>query len=90
MAAATHGATPAVEDDFLALVYADAQLLRAEFDAIIAAGWPSSRPPATPAASSWTTTGHAAREPAPPGDRAARGRPRPPGGALRGRQRSPP
>jgi hypothetical protein len=49
---ATASATAtAVTDEFFALICADEQLLQAEFDAIIAAGWPTPprRPkPATP------------------------------------------
>jgi hypothetical protein len=33
-----------MDAQFLALVYADEELLRAEFDAIIAAGWACARP----------------------------------------------
>jgi len=44
------GATRSVDEDFLELVFADEQLLRAEFDAIIAQEWPASPPPATPRA----------------------------------------
>jgi hypothetical protein len=36
-----------IDDEFLALIYADDDLLRAEFDAIITAEWPT-RPPVQP------------------------------------------
>jgi hypothetical protein len=42
------GATRSVDEDFLDWVLADEQLLRAEFDAIIAQEWPASPPPAAP------------------------------------------
>jgi len=42
------GATHGVHEDFLELVCADEQLLRAEFDAIIAEEWPANPPPAEP------------------------------------------
>jgi hypothetical protein len=37
-----------VEEEFLALVYADEELLRAEFDALIAAAWGQPRQPGRP------------------------------------------
>ena len=37
-----------VQDDFLALVYADEELVRAEFEEIIAAAWPSRPVPRDP------------------------------------------
>ncbi|HEU5267664.1 MAG TPA: hypothetical protein VFU35_13235 [Jatrophihabitans sp.] len=78
------------DEQFLALICSDEQLLRAEFDAIIAAEWPS-RPPPAPG------RGAAAERPA----RAIRGRavqrvpglasrPRHPGIGGWARQRSPP
>jgi len=36
-----------VDDEFLSLVYFDPEFVRAEFDAIVAAGWPG-RPPRQP------------------------------------------
>jgi hypothetical protein len=36
----TRAQTPTRHDEFIDLVYADEQLLRAEFDAIVAHGWP--------------------------------------------------
>jgi hypothetical protein len=79
-----------VEEEFLALVYADEELLRAEFDALIAATWGQPRQPARP---------RRASRPTPP----PRRRPRPefaqpgpmraqhdPGAEGRTRQRAPP
>jgi hypothetical protein len=63
-----------VEEEFLALVYADEELLRAEFDALIAATWGQPRQPAHP---------RRARRPTPP----PRRRPRP-GFAQPGRMRA--
>jgi hypothetical protein len=79
-----------VEETFLALVYADEELLRAEFDAIIADGWDELTPPTRP-----RTT----RPPAPPPQRRehtsesagrAPGRQYYPAGEGRSRQRGPP
>jgi hypothetical protein len=39
-----HESTLAADEEFLAIVCAEEDLLRAEFDAIIAAGWPSPSP----------------------------------------------
>ena len=50
------GAAPGgVDEDFVQLVCADEQLLRAEFDAIIDREWPARHPPAQPAAGPPTT-----------------------------------
>ncbi|HEV7146709.1 MAG TPA: hypothetical protein VGN48_06885 [Pedococcus sp.] len=79
-----------VDDQFLALVLADEQLLRDEFDAIIAQQWATCPPPvrhrgASPAADP------SPRQPlVPPGRAAARPRPRRPSASGRRRQRSPP
>jgi hypothetical protein len=83
-------AADGVEEEFLALVYADEELLRAEFDALIAAAWGRPRQPAGP---------RRAGRPTPP----PRRRPRPefarparmcaqhdPGAEGRTRQRAPP
>jgi len=48
--AARVDATRGMEEAFLDLVCADEQLLRAEFDAIIAEEWPTTPPPADPRA----------------------------------------
>lgn len=37
--------TDSAQDEFLQLICADPDLLRAEFDAIVTAGWPSDPPP---------------------------------------------
>jgi hypothetical protein len=82
---------PSLDDQFLDLVCADEELLRAEFEAIIAAEWPI--PPAAP------PPRHPARIPPPPtGTRRPRlprsgqvsQRPRHPGVGGWARQRSPP
>ena len=83
------GVVHGVDQDFLDLVCADQELLRAEFDAIIAQEWSSSPPsPDPPAASPGTGPG-------PPGHRLPRGDKaslrRPDSGADEwSRQRSPP
>ena len=71
-------------DTFLAVVYADADLLRAEFDAIVATSW--DEPPARPEPSG---------RPVPPRPHAARHPDRPvpigrPTAAAPARERSPP
>jgi hypothetical protein len=53
-----------IDDEFLALVYADPALLRAEFDAIIAAAWSSPPPPDhTPPADAEPPPGRAVPDP---------------------------
>ncbi|WP_205739801.1 J domain-containing protein [Georgenia sp. SYP-B2076] len=42
---------PTGRDEFLELICSDAELLRAEFDAIVAAEWPARTPPSAPAPS---------------------------------------
>lgn len=83
-------AARALEADFLALVCADEELLRAEFEAIIAAEWPA-RPPRRPGG---PPPGAANRRPGRPGgDRRPRppaDRPRRPHDDSRARQRAPP
>jgi len=63
----TRTATPpreqGVDDDFLFLIYADPDWLRAEFDAIIAAAWR----PAAPRPVNQGGAAHRPREPARPG-----------------------
>jgi hypothetical protein len=83
------GAAQAVHDEFLDLVCADEELLRAEFDAIIAQEWSSRPPPADPPAAS-RGTGPRQGGPAPPVFRGSPLRPRHPGVGGWGRQRSPP
>lgn len=78
-----------VEEEFLRLVCADEELLRAEFDAIIAREWPARRPPVRPAAPRGSDPDPRAHQEA-RGGQAARGEPRHPGGEHWRRQRSPP
>jgi hypothetical protein len=81
---------PAVDEEFLELVCADEELLRAEFDAIIAQEWASTPPPADPPTAAPRPTPPArAREPARGGWSNLR-RARRPGDDAWGRQRSPP
>jgi hypothetical protein len=80
-----------VEERFLALVCADEELLRAEFDAIIASAWGQPTPPARP---------RPTRPPGPPAPRGEQradgsagelpGRQHYPAGERRSRQRAPP
>ncbi len=73
-------------DAFLAVVYADADWLRAEFDAIVQASW--AEPPVRPHRPGWPAPAPARPEPA-----RWRPRPAPPGrpvGPAPARQRSPP
>jgi hypothetical protein len=79
-----------VDEQFLALLCSDEELLQAEFDAIIAAEWPE--PPG-----SLPRPGAAGRTPergrpgrCRPGARPRRPQPHPLGGDARRRQRSPP
>jgi hypothetical protein len=83
-------AADVVEEEFLAIVYADEELLRAEFDAIIATSWGQPGQPARPGRTP---------QPAPPEqprrqavDRGAgpAGPQHYPGGEGRSRQRAPP
>jgi hypothetical protein len=85
-----HESTLAAEEEFLAIVYADEDLLQAEFDAIIAAEWPSPAPD-TPADddAGERSPGRARRQPK--GDQARLpNRARHPGIGGWSRQRSPP
>jgi hypothetical protein len=84
------GRARSIKEEFLELVCADKDLLRAEFDAIIAQGWPTSRPPASPEAKSGAAGPHRPRQPERRGVRALRDESRHPHGRLQGRQRSPP
>jgi hypothetical protein len=79
-----------LDEEFLELVCSDEELLRAEFEAIVAAGWPRTpaRPPLRrPAGRPPTPRGGPRRERPP--DRLAT-RPRHPGVGGWARQRSPP
>jgi len=82
------------EERFLDLIYSDADLLAAEFDAIIAAQWPETAQPPPPEPRRFGAAGrssgpHAARRAAGP-VRGLRARPRYPGVGGWARQRSPP
>ena len=89
-AAATDTTAQTVDAQFLDLICADAELLAAEFDAIIAAEWPEPPPdrPARGAAGGHPGSG-AARRAADP-VRGPVSRPRRPGTGGSARQRSPP
>lgn len=79
-----------IEDQFLELIWNDADLLAAEFDAIIAAEWPGP-PPDSPAHGA--AGGHLGDGPPHAGTECVGDpirRPRHPGIAGRARQRSPP
>lgn len=43
-----HGAPPELVDEFIDLVCGDAELVKEEFDAIVAEEWPSRTPPSHP------------------------------------------
>ena len=83
-------AAPGVDEEFLELVYADEQLLRAEFDDIVAQEWPTGHPPARPTAATPGTDPRPRRHLGPRGVRASRRQRRHPGAARSRRQRSPP
>jgi hypothetical protein len=80
----------AVQDEFLALICADEDLLRAEFDAIIAAGWGQPRPPARQARCRRPRLPHTRRSDQPEVGGGLRGPQRHPSGEGRCRQRAPP
>jgi hypothetical protein len=80
----------AVDEEFLELMCADEELLRAEFDAIIAQEWASRPPPAEPPAASPGTGPDQQWRRVPPDVRGSRLRPRHPGIGGWSRQRSPP
>jgi hypothetical protein len=83
-------AAPSTSELFLDLLCADEDLLRDEFEAIVAAEWPSP-PPGQPAEGHPAGRGHEG-SPRPPRARpvAPPSRPRHPGAGERSRQRSPP
>jgi len=75
-------------DEFLAVVYADPDWLRAEFDAIVDAGWDEDEPPAAP-----ERPGRPVAAPVPPAGTGWPDRALLPGrsvGACPARERSPP
>ena len=88
--AAHAGAAPSVQEEFLELVYADEQLLRAEFDDIVAQEWPTGHPPARPTAATPGTDHRPRRQLGPGGVRASRRQRRHRGAGRWRRQRSPP
>ena len=89
VAADRAGAVRGVDEEFLELMCADEDLLRAEFDAIIAREWSGTPPPADlPAASSGT--GHGPRRHRLRRGAVASPRPEHPGADGWSRQRSPP
>ncbi len=85
-----HGSKLADDEEFLAIVCSDEDLLRAEFEALIAAEWPSP-PPDTPAddAAVERPPGPARRQPR-GGQARLPNRARHPGIGAWSRQRSPP
>jgi hypothetical protein len=80
----------AVQEEFLALICADEDLLRAEFDAIIAAGWGQPRPPARHPRSRRPRLPHTRRSNQLEVGGGLRGPQRDPSGEGRCRQRAPP
>jgi hypothetical protein len=89
-AAVQDGATLGVDDQFIELMCADEELLRAEFDAIIAEEWAGTPPPTDPPAAS-SGADPAPRGPGLPRVRVATSRrPHHPGADGWSRQRSPP
>ncbi len=85
----THESAPAAEQEFLAVVYADEDLLRVEFDAIIAGEWPSP-PPDTPEVDAVERAPGPARRQPSGGPARPPERPHHPGVGGWSRQRSPP
>ena len=79
-----------VDEEFLALMCADEELLRAEFDAIIAEEWADSPPRAEPPVASPSTGPGPRRHGLPRGRLSSRRRTRDPADDGWGRQRSPP
>ena len=88
--AAQLNVSQSVDEEFLELMCADEEFIRAEFDAIIAQEWSSRPPPPDPPAASPDTGPHQRWRPAPPDFRAAPRHPRHPGIGGWSRQRSPP
>lgn len=79
-----------VDEEFLELMCADEEFIRAEFDAIIAQEWSSRPPPADPPPASPATGPHQGWQAGPPALRSFPRRPRRPGIGGWSRQRSPP
>ena len=87
---AQDAALAGVDEQFIEVMCADEELLRAEFDAIIAEEWPGSPPPADPAPGT-PGANQGPRGSGLPGRRVATsGRPHHPGADGWSRQRSPP
>ena len=84
------GAVLGVDEQFLELMCADEELLRAEFDAIIAQEWSSSLPPPDPPAASPRPGPGPGSHRLPRGSQASARRPPHPGADGWSRQRSPP
>jgi len=85
-----NGAARSLEEEFLDLVCADEELLRAEFDAIIAQEWGGRRPPPARPRAAGGTGGPHPRHTAWRGSSPSQRRPRHPGAGGWRRQRSPP
>jgi hypothetical protein len=83
-------AVDVVDEEFLALICADEELLRAEFDAIITASWGQPRPPAPRPRASGPALPSGPRSRCHPVDGGMRVREREPGGEGHFRQRAPP
>ena len=84
------GAPSRVDEEFVELMCADEELLRAEFDAIIAQEWSSSLPPPDPPAASPRPGPGPGSHRLPRGSQASARRPHHPGADGWSRQRSPP
>ncbi len=78
------------DEEFLDLVCADEQLLKAEFDAIIAQAWPMGPPPAGPQPAPRAVSPSPRPDPAPSGRQMSPPESHHCGDSGRGRQRSPP
>lgn len=89
-ASAMQSAVRGVDEEFLELICADEELLRAEFDAIIDQEWLSRPPPADPPAASPGPGPGPRRHRPPAGGVASPRRPHHPGADGWSRQRSPP
>jgi hypothetical protein len=83
-------AVDVVDEQFLALICADEELLRAEFDAIIAAGWGQPRRPALRPRPRGPALPSGPRSRCPRVDGGIHAPQREPGGEGRSRQRAPP
>ncbi|WP_157693020.1 hypothetical protein [Pedococcus dokdonensis] len=84
------GTARTVEEEFLDLVCADDEFVRAEFDALVAEVWSSRPPPADPSPAARGAGPEQQGGPAPSPTRLLGPRPRRPGAGGWRRQRSPP